>query len=73
MNATPPPWQVREWLNADVPLSLESLRGKVVLLEAFQMPRPGCFQHEHSPPAWPAPRRPQAGRGIDCSSFAVRR
>ena len=45
MNATPPPWQVREWLNADAPLSLESLRGKVVLLEAFQMLCPGCVSH----------------------------
>ena len=45
MNATPTPWQVREWLNADAPLSLESLRGKVVLLEAFQMLCPGCVSH----------------------------
>ena len=45
MNATPPPWQVREWLNAAAPLSLESLRGKVVLLEAFQMLCPGCVSH----------------------------
>ena len=45
MNATPTPWQVREWLNADASLSLESLRGKVVLLEAFQMLCPGCVSH----------------------------
>ncbi len=45
MNATPPPWQIREWLNTDAPLSLESLRGKVVLLEAFQMLCPGCVSH----------------------------
>ena len=45
MSAMPPPWQVREWLNADAPLSLESFRGKVVLLEAFQMLCPGCVGH----------------------------
>ena len=42
---TPPAWQVREWLNTDAPLSLQSLRGKVVLLEAFQMLCPGCVSH----------------------------
>ncbi|MBS0214108.1 MAG: TlpA family protein disulfide reductase [Proteobacteria bacterium] len=41
----PPAWQVREWLNADDPPSLQSLRGKVVLLEAFQMLCPGCVSH----------------------------
>ena len=41
----PPAWQVREWLNTDAPLSLQSLRGKVVLLEAFQMLCPGCVSH----------------------------
>ena len=43
--ARPPQWQVREWLNTGVALSLESLRGKVVLLEAFQMLCPGCVSH----------------------------
>ncbi|MBS0194611.1 MAG: TlpA family protein disulfide reductase [Proteobacteria bacterium] len=41
----PPAWQVQEWLNAPAALSLESLRGKVVLLEAFQMLCPGCVGH----------------------------
>ncbi len=36
---------VSEWLNTDVPLSLAGLRGKVVVLEAFQMLCPGCVQH----------------------------
>ena len=45
MPAHAPEWQAREWLNADAPLSLESLRGKVVLLEAFQMLCPGCVSH----------------------------
>jgi len=45
MGVTPPPWQVREWLNTGAPLSLASFRGKVVLLEAFQMLCPGCVSH----------------------------
>jgi hypothetical protein len=43
--AGPPEWQVGEWLNADKPLSLASLRGKVVLLHAFQMLCPGCVSY----------------------------
>ena len=43
--APAPEWRVREWLNAEAPLSLASLRGKVVLLEAFQMLCPGCVGH----------------------------
>lgn len=40
-----PPWQVEHWFNtADAP-TLESLRGKVVALEAFQMLCPGCVSH----------------------------
>lgn len=37
-----PPWQTTTWLNSDKPLSLESLRGRVVMLHAFQMLCPGC-------------------------------
>ena len=33
------------WLNADEPLSLEQLRGKIVMIEAFQMLCPGCVSH----------------------------
>lgn len=40
-----PPWQVAEWLNCQAPQSLEGLRGKVVVLHAFQMLCPGCVQH----------------------------
>jgi peroxiredoxin len=40
-----PGWRVAEWLNASAPLSLEALRGKVVVLHAFQMLCPGCVQH----------------------------
>ena len=37
-----PPLQVAQWLNTDVPLDLASLRGKVVLIVAFQLLCPGC-------------------------------
>ena len=40
-----PPWQVREWFNTDSPLSLAGLRGRVVVLHAFQMLCPGCVLH----------------------------
>lgn len=36
---------VSKWLNSDVPLSLESLRGKVIAIHAFQMLCPGCVLH----------------------------
>lgn len=39
------PLQTTAWLNAPAPVTLESLRGKVVLLEAFQMLCPGCVSH----------------------------
>jgi hypothetical protein len=37
-----PQWHVERWLNAESPLTLEGLRGRVVLLIAFQMLCPGC-------------------------------
>ncbi len=40
-----PELQVSTWLNTPAPLSLEALRGKVVLVEAFQMLCPGCVSH----------------------------
>ena len=40
-----PPWQVSRWFNAPGPIELASLRGKVVVLEAFQMLCPGCVSH----------------------------
>lgn len=36
------PWEVDRWLNAEATLSLASLRGRVVALEAFQMLCPGA-------------------------------
>lgn len=40
-----PELQTTTWLNAPEPLSLERLRGRVVLLHAFQMLCPGCVAH----------------------------
>ncbi|MDT6963673.1 redoxin domain-containing protein [Cupriavidus sp. SZY C1] len=40
-----PAWAFQQWFNTDQPLSLEALRGKVVVLEAFQMLCPGCVSH----------------------------
>lgn len=35
-------WQVDTWLNTPEPLTLQALRGRVVLIHAFQMLCPGC-------------------------------
>lgn len=40
-----PEWQTAEWLNSKEPLTLAGLRGRVVLLHAFQMLCPGCVAH----------------------------
>ena len=37
-----PPLQVEHWFNTPEPITLVALRGKVVVLEAFQMLCPGC-------------------------------
>jgi thiol-disulfide isomerase/thioredoxin len=37
-----PELKVSEWINTDSPPSLEALRGRVVVLHAFQMLCPGC-------------------------------
>ncbi|HLV64882.1 MAG TPA: hypothetical protein VKY73_03685, partial [Polyangiaceae bacterium] len=39
-----PEWRTTEWINTPEPLSLERLRGNVVLLHAFQMLCPGCVE-----------------------------
>lgn len=41
---TAPELQVSEWLNTPQPLTLASLRGKVVVLHTFQIFCPGCIQ-----------------------------
>ena len=48
MTAAPveaPALEVERWFNTDEPLTLEALRGKVVVLHAFQMLCPGCVAH----------------------------
>ena len=37
-----PEWETATWLNTSAPLSLVGLRGRVILLYAFQMLCPGC-------------------------------
>lgn len=37
-----PDWNVGRWFNTKVPLTLSDLRGRVVVLHAFQMLCPGC-------------------------------
>ena len=36
---------VAEWVNTEKPISLSNLRGRVVVLHAFQMLCPGCVSH----------------------------
>ncbi len=47
MTGTPPlpDWSVEQWFNTDRPISLTDLRGKIVVIEAFQMLCPGCVTH----------------------------
>lgn len=40
-----PPLIVSQWFNTDASITLESLRGKVVLIEVFQMLCPACVMH----------------------------
>ena len=40
-----PAWQTSEWFNTAAALQLQDLRGRVVVLHAFQMLCPGCVQH----------------------------
>jgi peroxiredoxin len=40
-----PPLFVERWFNSPHDITLESLRGKVVVVEAFQMLCPGCVSH----------------------------
>ena len=40
-----PAWRTSQWLNSPGPVSLESLRGKVIVLHAFQMLCPSCVRH----------------------------
>ncbi len=40
-----PELRTTAWLNTDAPISLAALRGKIVVLHAFQMLCPGCVSH----------------------------
>jgi peroxiredoxin len=40
-----PPWTTSEWFNTDGAVQLADLRGRVVVVHAFQMLCPGCVQH----------------------------
>ena len=40
-----PDLMVSQWLNSKTPITLAGLRGKVVVIEAFQMLCPGCVAH----------------------------
>lgn len=42
---TPPELETTRWFNAEAPLSLKGLKGKVVVVAAFQMNCPGCIHH----------------------------
>ncbi len=41
----PPELQTTGWINTEQPLSLKALRGRVVVVSAFQMLCPGCIEH----------------------------
>lgn len=43
--AAAPEWEIDQWLNSDRPISIASLRGKVIVAGAFQMLCPGCVSH----------------------------
>lgn len=40
-----PEWMATEWFNTPTPVTLEGLRGRVVMVCAFQMLCPGCVSH----------------------------
>lgn len=43
--AKPPELAVSRWFNSPAPISLATLKGKVAVVEAFQMLCPGCVSH----------------------------
>lgn len=40
-----PPLVTSEWLNSDRPLDIPDFRGRILVIEAFQMLCPGCVSH----------------------------
>lgn len=59
-----PELAVSEWLNAAAPISLAALRGKVVLIHAFQMLCPGCVMHG-------VPQTQRIHQGVRHADFVV--
>lgn len=59
-----PDWQVTTWLNTPAPITLSSLRGRVVLLHAFQMLCPGCV-------AYGLPQAERVRQAFPASELAV--
>ena len=46
MNLRPaPPLQVSDWINTPQPLDIADFRGRILVIEAFQMLCPGCVAH----------------------------
>lgn len=43
--AIAPPLRIQQWFNAPAAITLEALRGRVVMLHAFQMLCPACVSH----------------------------
>jgi peroxiredoxin len=41
----PPELETSRWFNSEKPLTLKALKGKVVVVAAFQMQCPGCVKH----------------------------
>ena len=44
-NYPAPEWTVDQWFNSAAPLSVAALKGRVIILGAFQMLCPGCVAH----------------------------
>jgi hypothetical protein len=44
-SAAPPPLAASRWFNTSGPITLDAMRGRVVLVHAFQMLCPGCVSH----------------------------
>ncbi len=59
-----PELQITDWFNAEAKPSLQSLRGKVVVLHAFQMLCPGCVAHA-------LPQMTRLYRQVDPAQVAV--
>jgi len=59
-----PPISASLWLNTPAPIALEQLRGRVVVLHAFQMLCPGCVAHG-------LPQAVEIQRSFDPQTLAV--